>query len=285
MLSFVQAGMLLLLGFNTALFFFIFQTASSVRFAHINHIIYVLLLFPFVLLFPVKLIRWLGIAIVLAATFLSMKRSAFFCVIAASYVYFLVSAFVERRVSRRFKVMAGLAFFSVVMPLLVIEVDEYSGGHLTTRLKSIQSDQGSGRIEIYKGVLQLQGNASVTGWLVGHGHYAVAPDLGYGEHHSAHNDWQEVLYDYGLIGMSLYVAFHYGIIMMIKGLIKMRHPLAPAAAASYVLFFILSSVSHLVIYPSYFSYLMAFWGMTYALYERVPEGFDETRLPHNMAPL
>ena len=61
-------------------------------------------------------------------------------------------------------------------------------------------------------------------------------------------------------GLLLYALLHLCLITKAYRLIRERSLYAPAFAASYMLFFCVSLTSHLILYPTYFIFLTAFWG-------------------------
>ena len=77
---------------------------------------------------------------------------------------------------------------------------------------------------------------------------------------SAHNDFLEVLYDYGLIIFILYLALWYYVIKRLVYHIRINSIYSLPYFCSFAIFLLLSMVSHLILYASYFNYLVMFWG-------------------------
>ena len=72
----------------------------------------------------------------------------------------------------------------------------------------------------------------------------------------AHSDFLEVLYDYGLVGLFLYVLL---LLSFIRKAIKLRQARCKSFAAftaAILIYIILSSISHLIIYPTYIVFLL-----------------------------
>ena len=132
-------------------------------------------------------------------------------------------------------------------------------GAAVERVENLEEDEGSGRLERYKDVLRLLRDEDNRGKIVlGHGYRTVEDSLG--ESSSAHNDFLEVLYDYGIIGLLLFVLFHLALIKRVLYLRKIESEFMEGYAVSYAIFFIMSMVSHLIIYPTYFIFLTSYWG-------------------------
>jgi O-antigen ligase len=132
-----------------------------------------------------------------------------------------------------------------------------------SRFSSIAEDGGSGRSGIYREVLQIQAESDIWNWIIGNGYNTVAQKTS--QLLSAHNDWQEVLYDYGLVGLFIYITLHLLLVQKIRSLVQSKNEYAPVLAMSYVMFLLMSLTSHLIIYPTYFLYLVALWGAIFAI--------------------
>lgn len=246
--------------------------------ALLNDVYYPLLILPFVLITPEQWLRYGGMALVSLVTFWSMKRTAFAVLLASMLAYFVID-FIRLRGRLDWRWMTGIALAAVIGVSLFNYVGDSSGGFFISRVEAVEQDRGSRRLDIYEGVLSLQANALPTQWILGHGHNSVLTES---EEKgmlptSAHNDWQEVLFDYGLPGFFLYAIIHLQVIRLVWRFVRRGSEFAPALAASYVIFLLMSLASHLVLYASYFSYLMAFWGLAVAVEERSAFDWSVTR--------
>jgi hypothetical protein len=125
------------------------------------------------------------------------------------------------------------------------------------RLGRTVEDGGTGRIAIYQSYLKEMSLMSFSELLTGRGFDSGKLLLD----KSAHNDWLEALYDFGIIGLILYVALHLFLLKRIFEFIRIKSPLAEPYVVSYAIFFMMSLTSHLIIYPDYFTIMVAFWGM------------------------
>ena len=97
----------------------------------------------------------------------------------------------------------------------------------------------------------------VSLWL-GHGWNMVVEDSPM--YLSAHNDFLEVIYDFGLPAFFLYIYFVYKLYKSMFLLIRRRSDNAAAFAFSVITFTINSSVAHILIYPFNFIAVAAVWG-------------------------
>lgn len=78
---------------------------------------------------------------------------------------------------------------------------------------------------------------------------------------SAHNDILEVLYDFGLLGLLLYLIIIINLCKKALYGIQKKIKNYDAFAASLVLFLVISMFSNLIIVPTYFFLLCQFWGI------------------------
>ena len=122
---------------------------------------------------------------------------------------------------------------------------------------------GSGRSVIWGQVISMISSSNVYQLLFGHGHDSVFKVLQF----SAHNDFLEVLYDYGLFAFMFYVAVYIKIIIDLRRMIRERYPYSTALAVSLVVFLIVSFYSHLVIYPGLLLNLAVFWAILYSTWK------------------
>jgi len=258
-----------LLIFCALMFLFVFRYHNSTLVrgsAVLNDVYYLLLLLPWILLCPRAFWKYAGITLIAVGVLLSMKRTALFALVFALGAYFISDRIRHRKIIS-WRILIGIATLTFISLCIYSYVNNRTDGFLLSRLANISHDRGSGRLDIYKEVFRLQGDSSIDSWVFGHGHNMVRkfnPIRG-ADSLSAHNDWQEVLFDYGLPALVIYCFFHLYLLRFIFQLIKRRSYFGPSMAASYVLLLMMSLTSHLVLYASYFAYLMALWGCVSAM--------------------
>lgn len=117
---------------------------------------------------------------------------------------------------------------------------------------------GSGREEIYADTFTLLGHSSIAELFCGHGYKAIDRALYIG----SHNDFLMVLYNYGFIGLGLYLIFIIQLINDFARLRKQNSPYAFAFGISLVVFLCVSSTSNVLNTQIQLFLLAVFWGMT-----------------------
>jgi hypothetical protein len=123
--------------------------------------------------------------------------------------------------------------------------------------------QEESRMYIYLDTWKNFNSKDIFQILLGSGHRSTAIDRGILSQ-TAHNDYLEVLYDYGIIGLLLYIYFT---LLIVKRLIKLSKTggrYFHAYFSAFLIFLVMSMVSHLIIYPTYFAFISVLWGITEA---------------------
>ena len=224
-------------------------------------IYYTITLLPFILCCSGK-VRNLLLIMTIVSVFITLKRTALIAIVLSLFVYLFVRF--KNRDERKLRlVLYGIAALIVFVIAYQLAV-KYTGNDILTKLLDTQEDGGSNRNIIYQAVIDQFSSISTSQKLFGVGYNGVRYSyniISAGTIVSAHNDFLEVLCDYGVIGLFLYILI---IIKQIKAYVYLKRiesDLAPAMAASIVLFFILSMFSHLLLYTSYFMNILVFWGL------------------------
>lgn len=228
----------------------------------VNHVFFVVLLLPFAFLIKKKALKYFILFIGLLATLFSFKRSAMafvgpILVMAVYYDFFKNS---KNGIMKGLLIASAFLFFFF---LTFSYIDHKTGGHISNRIELATVDGGSGRTDTYKAVWR---NFIIKSWeykLVGSGHNAVRNEaiMTLENTVSAHNDFLEVLYDYGIIGIGLYFLFIVKILQRTFSLRQVNAKYYHAHLAVLIIFIIMSMVSHLILYPTYFAYLVIIWAI------------------------
>lgn len=246
----------LLVNIYTIVAFLLFGYARALA----NDIYFSVCLFPFALQF-VKHKGWKMVLIVaqFSVTFLSNKRAGFIALCIGFILYFLLEV----------KNNDQSNFIKVVcrVPLLVAMVygfyhvsyyiDSTMNFGIYDRLNRVSTDQGSGRSKMYSKVWQAICESDWIEVLFGHGMNTAGKVAGAGY---AHNDYLEVLYDYGVFPFVCIVIFVLLIICQAIKMIKRRSPYAPAFTMSVVIGITLSMFSYFLVFYTFVTCIMAFWG-------------------------
>ena len=265
------------------LFFFLKFDASFLldkEYAAINASYSVLYFMPFLLISEKRMIRLLAIILTAMVTIASLKRGGMVSLSMGILAYLWAYSKV---VSGRAISVRGIIIVAIVvvaLAIVVIRINDSVDGMIFNRFSSLENDEGSGRKDIYKGVINMIANSSPIGLLFGHGWGGVARDSSFGL--SAHNDFLEVIYDFGLIVFFCYILFLYRLIVRMIYMLRYNQRSAPAFLASITIFLLNSLVSHIVIYPWYMIMFTLFW--SYTVHESVQSNSSTVVLSNENRP-
>lgn len=225
-----------------------------------SDIYYSLCLFPFALQL-IKNKRW-KLVIIFAqffVTFLSNKRTGFIALCIGLILYFILETSGESK--KNFIRMFGRILLIVVAIWVLYYVSTYVdnrfGFGIYARLNRLETDEGSGRGRMYQAVWNAIKNSSWFEILFGHGMNTAGKVAGAGY---AHNDFLEVFYDYGLFSFICIIIYYVSIIRYAIQMIISKSPYASSFAFSVVIGLALSFFSYFLIYYTFVTCLVAFWG-------------------------
>lgn len=234
-LSLIPFAYTYILIYNFSSFFNLFHLASSY---------YLLCLLPLLLLCDSKYVKLCSFIVVAVIVFSSLKRGGTIALMLATIVYLFVYNYVKTR-----KLAKGTIITLLSMPVVVYmfyRFGTYGEETIIERLNSLQNDEGSGRESIYRNVFSLIKNQELITLVFGNGENAVMRHSASG--YSAHNDYLEILYNYGIIGFVFYIQFTIRFVGLFFSSLKQNNNLAPVLALSIIIFLVLSNISHIVIY-------------------------------------
>ncbi len=219
-----------------------------------------LCLFPFALLF-IKHKVWKMVVVIAQffISFLSNKRAGFIALCIALAVYYLLELYSDKH-RNFFKVLKRIILIGLAIWLLYyisVYIDTIFGFGIYDRLNRLKYDDGSGRGDIYIAVWRAIKNSNWLELLFGHGMNTAGKVVGAGY---AHNDFLEVLYDYGILAFLCLVVYYVSIIVQAIKMIIRKSPYASAFVVSVIIGISLSSFSYFLIYYTYVTCTVAFWG-------------------------
>ena len=224
----------------------IFREINFLEMAHLISSYYLLYTLPLLLLIKPRLIKVAAIFIVIVVLFSSLKRSGILALAISLFFYIFISQYVRNK----FKLSAfiGSLFAIVVLGtvFVVFATNDSGSENIMNRFENIDRDQGSGRLVVWEQTMSMIEGQEATTLLFGNGYNAVMHDSTL--QLSAHNDFLEVTYDFGIVGLLLYLAAFITLGFYVVKMIVNRSPYAPPMAMLFVIYFIQSMISHIIIY-------------------------------------
>lgn len=229
-----------------------------------NNIYYIITLLPFAYLCKNRTLKYVLMVLITLLSVVALKRTA---MIVCALVWFIdLLSIAKTNKSPKYVI----AFF-IALGLIVFgyqKITNVVGGAALERFQGMAEDGGSGRLDIYENVLRAYSSLPIDSKLLGCGHNAVRRNdvvsyyqYGNEDSFSAHNDFLEILYDFGFVGFFLYLIF---VFQLIKAIFRQRNAnlsLYYSGLVSLAVLITISLFSHLVLYSTYYVYLVFFWGM------------------------
>ena len=220
---------------------------------------YTLFFLPFALLSEKKVIKWGGTVLVLYTLLLCMKRTGFIAFVAGIVVYILVEyRSAPKGSKKRASVLLGGLLALTAMYFFIME-NTRGTFSVIDRLLSTGQTSNEGREDVWPVVISMIRHSDIIALIFGHGFDTVIENSQLAL--SAHCDFLEVIYDYGVSGLLLYLTFYK---RLWNGFIKMYRQgseLAAPMSFTFVTAFVVSLFSHLIIFPTYFLGFCLFWGL------------------------
>ena len=257
------------------------ETEDSDTETIVNIVAFAMLTIPFIMMLKSTTIKWIVLFVILLATLVSSRRIATICLIAS--VLLSIPNSQPKQVDKKRKskglytiiIIALLGYFTYI----IVTGDLQEFFELTLyRFQNADNSQGSGRIPLWNAVISAWGNNSVLDWIFGHGYLGVGKIVR--DHTASHNEFLEIITDFGIIGLFLYVSFHLRIISRMFYLYSKRSPYRFSYTASYIIFFMYSLLGNVIIYPAYALPIFFYWGMVEKkiLLERKPDFFGVAKV-------
>ena len=226
-------------------YFRLYTILNALIDAHIGGAYYPLFLLPVLLLIASNKLKYVVILVVLCVLLSSLKRGGLVAFGLGLLAYIVCDNMIS--VKQGMRRISLSVFFIVVLISAFLWMDTYNDDSIIERFSMIQDDEGSGRIGIWKQTWFMIINSSGLNFLFGHGYNAVVRDSPL--FFSAHNDLLEIWYDYGLIGLLLFLIAMFSWLKLMHRLYVIKYPLFPHLAMLAMIVAVLMMISHVVIYP------------------------------------
>lgn len=224
-----------------------------------NSIYYVLFSLPFCLCSENKYIKYASLVMAIVCVLMSFKMTSLLGIGASIYFYIRADSNINTQ-KYSTKILRRVRLFFVIGLVAVIAiyiVGQQYGVTVLDKIENSYTSGGSGRLEIYQQVIKKQIDSGSLEWMFGHGYDMVNEIIGI----SAHNDFLEILFDFGLVGFSLYIMFIVAIVKCINRLKLKKSRLYPPMVISFVFFVFLSLFSHIFQIKMYGMIFMLFSGI------------------------
>lgn len=226
---------------------FLYQAGAG----KLNSIFYLVLLIPFIMCqqhagWKMILVGLLSIAVVI-----SLKRTAAVILVIALIVHLWIKDTGDR--TRTLKIIIAI----IVLAIITVAIQDRLNVDIIGKFEMMSEDGGSGRSDIYKVLFANIFNRGVERFIWGDGYYGVINIIG----GTAHNDFLEVLFDFGIIGVIAYINIYVKLVKNYFQMKRKQYPYRSQYLVSIFIFLIMSLLSHVIMIPTYMMFICLFWGM------------------------
>lgn len=235
---------------------------------------YVLGLLPFVLVSSERK-QIIPIIVSCIIVFISGKRAGLIAYILMILVYFLSRGLLEKNIKKTIGTIFSLLFISIISIFIFQSiVQNFNAGYLNKLEKMIYASDSAGRLERWNWIINTFKSAGVDKWLFGFGRGAVSHMYG----GNAHNDFLEILFNYGLLPCLSYILFYVECIAILVKMKKSNYKYMPQFAMTITYSLVISMFSFYVITPTYITCGMICIGIIYAQFKVQKQDVEEERI-------
>ena len=228
----------------------------------INSSYLLLFVFPWLQVYKNKLIKFLGSLIICATVFISFKRGAILTMMVMLCMMWIGGILIYRSKKMQIKFIAReliVGFFFIAGGILIYP---HIQAGLEYRMMDIESGSFSGRREILEELSRSAINSTWYEIWFGNGLLSTFSVVG----RVAHNDWVQVFYDLGIVGVLIFLLIHLNILTLLRSLFKKQSELFVPCVAGYTIFICKSLTGGWLHYTS-FTFFLALIAVAYALNE------------------
>lgn len=183
------------------------QRVSREEYLTINASSVFLFLIPLLFYVKNRYISWGGIAICMFFIISAVKRGN----IAASVGPLLLYGYYQLRKGKNFRSRIFILLVSLVGFYFLYRL-AINSSYFLSRLEDTLDGDASGRGALYSNAYQIWASSSFSQFFFGHGFDATLKLMRI----HAHSDWLELLVDYGVLGVAIYLALFVSLILQVK---------------------------------------------------------------------
>lgn len=227
-----------------------------------NVVYFSLFFLPYVLLIRKRLLRIVILFCMFTTVLVSYKRAALLIFIIALLYFFRNMYSNQTGFSKK---MLSVALICAVLGgglILLKGIQSSFDLNWFERLMNLRVDKGSSRLLIWKSIISAIMRQSPVYWIIGYGYRTTVAFGG------AHNDFLEILYDFGIIGFIAYLKIIKQLIMYSIRMKKAEYPYYRHYNVSIIMFLLYSSVGQFIYLPQSFLIMAVFWGMMISNFEK-----------------
>lgn len=225
---------------------------------------YVLGLLPLMLVFTRQKFQIIPIMVTLFVILLTGKRAGLLAIIMMLFVFYGIQIKSSGNVIKALRIILLVGIAVLILGMLWISVNDAYNLQVFERLQKLETDGGSGRSDRWSLAITSYLNGNIFQLLFGHGQGSAEELIG----GHVHNDFLEVLYNYGLVACLLYVGFYVSLFRTWRRMCKTRYRYSTEFLLTIIAALFLASFSFYVIDPTYITCGAVSWGLFLADWEK-----------------
>lgn len=208
---------------------------------------YVLGLMP-VIMIQTRRFRFTPMLVCGITVLMSGKRTGIIAYAIVVIIYYLYNIILNRFNSKMIYYFIGLVLvvFGFVFLFCLIN-DSFNSSLLNRMVRMWNSGDSSGRDRLWDITATAMSRSSMKSWLLGHGNLSTVALL----NNHAHNDFLEILYDYGIFAFLAYLGFYVSCVIELLKMIRDKYEYTVYFIMSLVIALALAMFSFYVIDPTY----------------------------------
>ena len=231
--------------------------------SHLTSSYHTLYILPLIFLSKSNKIKIISAIIVTIIIFTSLKRSGVIALMLGLFAYIVIKQLVAERIKKT-TIVIGIILLTIFGGLFIY-LGTLGENNIFERFENIGNDNGSGRTVVWEVTQKMISKEDALSFFVGNGYNTVRRDSPI--FLSAHNDFLEITYDFGLIGLSLYICAILSLVLQLVQMIKSKSEYAPPLGMLFIIYTIFSMISHVAIYY-WVNIVMLTFGYILGLYRK-----------------
>lgn len=249
---------LLLLGFYYLIAFLVYYKRNISLFMDDGYMginsYYLICLLPLVLICHKPKLRFIPFIVAILIVIFTAKRTGLLVVLLMILIYAIHHMNTKKNAFITILLISAVGFglnygFS--------SLREEFGIDMLGRVERATDDGGSGRLELWGVILNSYDDSNVFQWIFGHGYQAVNKYIGM----DAHNDFIQILFDYGFLACILYILFYITLIIEYIQMRRRKYPFATYYIMSIVSSLLLATLSFFIVEPRFVGCAAVTWGI------------------------
>ena len=215
-----------------------------------------------IMFFPKKNLFWVVPCIMIIFT---TKRAGLLVIVCGLFLSQIAEYHMAKTLKKKWKKMLTIVAISVAAVIAMVFLVQTFNLNILQRFMGISEDGGSGRIQIWDRVYLSYSSGSIFERLFGQGYQSVTRLMLTGRAILAHNDYLEILHDYGIIGL---VLFSIWLFQVLSNFVKMwyrRDRFLPSYCYTLSAMILLSVLSYFFIQSYLINFTACYLGIVMAL--------------------